>query len=93
MSFSNNFFRQAFLWHIHGHQAPDRVRVTIVFEMILVMISGVHQYCLALQRSKHQYQQKTLCRCLLKLRILTHQCRRLLGVRMERLLHWVRVTI
>ena len=36
MSFSINFFRQAFLWHIHGHQAPDRVRVTIVFDVLSV---------------------------------------------------------
>ena len=48
-SFNVFFFRQAFLWHIHGHQAPDRVRVTIVFEIILVMIYLVHQYCSALK--------------------------------------------
>ena len=44
-SFNVYFFRQAFLWHIHGHQAPDRVRVTIVFEIILVMMYWVNQYC------------------------------------------------
>ena len=27
----NDDFRQAFLWHIHGHQAPDRVSVTVSF--------------------------------------------------------------
>ena len=58
MSFSINFFRQAFLCHIHGHQAPDRVRVTIVFEIILVMMYLVHQYCSALkdQNMKIRFQ-------------------------------------
>ena len=30
-------FRQAFLWHIHGHQAPDRVGVTVSFQFFLII--------------------------------------------------------